>query len=44
MTHTHKRVVCTECETVVSNCRCSSPDKVTEYTICDKCKEKPVRE
>lgn len=30
---------CKICNTVISQCRCSSPDKEQRWGICDKCKE-----
>ncbi len=36
----HKTVKCSECGTVISNCRCISKDKPVFYEICKKCKER----
>ena len=38
MAHGHQRVLCKECDTVITQCRCMSRDKITEYSTCDKCK------
>jgi hypothetical protein len=34
----HYKVVCKICGTVINQCRCTSPNRVTVLTICDKCK------
>ena len=40
MGYNHYRQVCTECDTLMSQCRCPSKDKQVVPGICDKCKEK----
>jgi len=35
----HYKVVCRVCGTVTQQCRCTSPDRVTVLTTCNKCKE-----
>ena len=36
--HGHHRIVCKECEKIISTCRCMSKDKTTIYETCDACK------
>ena len=31
---------CSECGTVICQCRCPSKDKTVEYAVCDECKAK----
>jgi hypothetical protein len=33
----HYKVVCRVCGTITQQCRCTSPNRVTVYTTCDKC-------
>jgi hypothetical protein len=35
----HYKVVCKVCGTVTQQCRCTSPDRVTVLTTCNKCKK-----
>lgn len=37
MSHTHFVKQCAECQTVMSQCRCMSPDKTIEWSLCDEC-------
>lgn len=34
----HFKLICKECQTVISQCRCPAPDKEIRYSICDTCK------
>lgn len=34
----HYIELCTECGTVISQCRCPDPNKTKRYSVCDKCK------
>jgi hypothetical protein len=34
----HYKVVCRICGAITQQCRCTSPDRVTVLTLCDKCK------
>ena len=39
----HFKTICKECDSVISQCRCQSPDKEAKYdmcSICEKCKKK----
>lgn len=36
----HYKVVCKQCETIMSQCRCPDPNKKVYYEICEKCKSK----
>ena len=36
----HYIIICTECDKVVSQCRCASPDKKKVDGICNDCKDK----
>ena len=38
--HNHMITKCSECDTVISQCRCMSKDKSVTYELCDECKEK----
>lgn len=38
--HGHFKEVCTECGTIVAQCRCLHPWKYVKKTICSECKEK----
>jgi hypothetical protein len=40
----HYKVVCSECDTVIGQCRCPSPTKRTTYEVCKDCKEKKVED
>ena len=40
----HYKEVCRECETVIGQCRCMSPHKVTRYGLCDACAGIPQKE
>ena len=35
----HFRVLCSVCNTMISQCRCSSPTKTTRYEVCSSCKK-----
>lgn len=36
----HKVKKCKECKTVIEQCRCMSPNKTVEWSVCDLCKAK----
>ena len=33
----HYKVVCPECDTVIRQCRCMSPNKAIQYERCSRC-------
>ena len=33
----HFRIVCRVCGSVITQCRCPSKDKRTEYALCERC-------
>lgn len=36
----HHITRCKNCNTIISQCRCMSPNKTVHYGICNACKEK----
>jgi len=40
----HFKTVCPICETVITQCRCMSPNKTINYIMCEKCRDKQAAE
>ncbi len=38
MAHGHRKTLCIECDAVINQCRCMSPDKTITYDTCTNCK------
>jgi hypothetical protein len=36
----HFKTICTECKTIINQCRCPAKDKTIIYGICKECEEK----
>ena len=36
----HGKVICSECRSIISQCRCMEDHKNITYEVCDKCKGK----
>ena len=36
----HYKVVCTECEKIICQCRCPSKEKTIQSAICEDCEKK----
>lgn len=34
----HGKIICSQCEVVIAQCRCMKHDKSITYQLCDKCK------
>ena len=37
MNHGHSITKCCKCETVITQCRCMSKDKIVKWDVCNKC-------
>lgn len=42
--HGHFITICKSCNKVISQCRCTKPDKVTKYSLCDECHIEQLKE